>query len=167
MKKYWIWIGLLALLAAAIYINATTNKRAAETAAPTPGIRIESEPVEETAAEEEDYFAAFRENRENTREKELEYLSAIITFEETDAETLADAQQQQMEIVACMETEFTVESLLRAKGFTDAAVTYHRGSVNVVLDAAALDEQQAAQVLDIVCRETGESAEHVKITAAG
>jgi len=74
------------------------------------------------------------------------------------------AQQQQMDIVACMEAEFTVESLLRAKGFNDAAVTYHRGAVNVVLRSAELSEQQAAQVLDIVCRETGEGAENVKIT---
>jgi len=166
MKKYGVLIGLLVLLGAAVFVNVTVNKKAAK---PTPAPSIVIEQGEDDAAASTtggDYFAAFREDRENTRAKELEYLDAIITFEETDAETLADAQQQQMDIVACMETEFTVESLLRAKGFEDVAVTYHRGAVNVVLRSAELSAQQAAQVLDIVCRETGESAENVKITTA-
>lgn len=55
-----------------------------------------------------------------------------------------------------MEKELTVESLLKAKGFADAAVTLHSGAVNVILSAESLSEEQVAQVLDIVMRETGE-----------
>ena len=65
-----------------------------------------------------------------------------------------------------MEKELTVESLLKAKGFADAAVTLHRGAVNVILSAESLTEEQVAQVLDIVMRETGEPAENVKVTTA-
>ena len=65
-----------------------------------------------------------------------------------------------------MEKELTVESLLKAKGFSDAAVTLHAGSVNVILSAESLTDEQVAQVLDIVMRETGEGAENIKVTTA-
>ena len=73
---------------------------------------------------------------------------------------------QKLDIVNNMEKELTVESLLKAKGFADAAVTLHAGSVNVILSAESLSEEQVAQVLDIVIRETGEPAENVKVTTA-
>ncbi len=60
----------------------------------------------------------------------------------------------------------TIESLLKAKGFADAAVTLHEGSVNVVLSAETLTDEQVAQVLDIILRETDAGAEDVKITTA-
>ena len=62
-----------------------------------------------------------------------------------------------------MEAEFTIENLIRAKGFTDAAVTFHGGSVSVVVDCDTLTEEQVAQLLDIVRSETGEPAENVKV----
>ena len=65
-----------------------------------------------------------------------------------------------------MEMEFAIEALLTAKGFADAAVTFHTDSVNVIIKAQELSEQQVAQVLDIVCRETGERAENIKISTA-
>ena len=70
---------------------------------------------------------------------------------------------QKLALVNNMEKEFTIESLIRAKGFRDAAVTFHGGSVNVVVDCETLTDEQVAQILDIVQRETGESAENVKV----
>ncbi len=166
MKKYGVLIGLGVLLVLAVMINVRVNKQLAA-ATPTPGIQIQQTTASDQMASVEnnqDFFNAFRTDRENVRAKELEYLETIMVMEQTDAETLADAQEQQMEIVSCMEAEFTVESMLKAKGFSDAAVTFHKGSVNVVLRAEQLTDQQAAQVLDIVCRETGETAQNVKIS---
>lgn len=62
------------------------------------------------------FFASFRSDRDTTREQEIEYLDAIIE-QGADQETLADAQQQKLDIVDSMEKELTVESLLKAKGF--------------------------------------------------
>ncbi len=165
MKKYGVLIGLTALLVLAVYVNIRVNKSAEAAAlSKTPSPAPQGEVVVETAGEDGDFFATFRDDRENNRAKELEYLETIIS-EQTDVETLADAQEQKLDMVSSMETEFTVESLLKAKGFSDAAVMFHKGSVNVILKAEDnLTSQQAAQVLDIVCRETGESAQNVKIS---
>ena len=111
----------------------------------------------------EDYFGSFRQERSDTRALEIEYLDEVIATSGSDAETLADAQEQKLALVENMETELTVESLIKAKGFHDAAVTFHAGSVNVIVDSEALDDSQVAQILDIVMRETGESADNIKI----
>ena len=63
-----------------------------------------------------------------------------------------------------MEKELTIENLIKAKGFADAAVTFHYGSVNVVVDCTELTNEQVAQILDIVTRETGEPAANIKIS---
>ncbi|MEL7603039.1 MAG: SpoIIIAH-like family protein [Bacillota bacterium] len=163
MKKYGVLIGLLVLLVVAVYVNVRINKSSTVNPKPTMSIGVETAA---SAGGEEEYFEVFRADRQSMRDMELEYLETIITNDDTDAETLADAQQQKLAIVEGMEKEFTIESLLKAKGFEDAAVTVHSGSINVVIKAETLSAQQVAQVLDIVCRETGEEAENVKVTTA-
>ncbi len=160
MKRYGTLVGLVALLVIAVYVNVKLNSAPEVEPSATPMITATVvEPLDE------DFFATFRTDRQSARDKEIEYLEAIILHEQTDEETLLDAQQQKIDIVDGMETEFTVESLLKSKGFTDAAVIVHSGSVNVMVNAPEeLTEQQAAQVLDIVVRETGQSAENVKIS---
>ena len=111
------------------------------------------------------FFESFRNERNTARSQEIAYIDTIIE-QGADAETMADAQQQKLSIVDGMEKEMTIESLLKAKGFTDAAVTLHTGSVNVILSAESLTDEQVAQVLDIVMRETGEGAENIKVTTA-
>lgn len=62
-----------------------------------------------------------------------------------------------------MEKEVTIEGLLKAIGFKDVAVTLHKGSVNVVVDAVELSNADVAKVLDIVRRETKEKPENIKV----
>lgn len=162
MKKYGVLVGLLVLLVVAVYVNVRINKASTANPKPTMSIGVAAS----ASGGEEEYFEVFRTDRQSQRDMELEYLETIITNDDTDAETLADAQQQKLAIVEGMEKEFTIESLLKAKGFDDAAVTVHSGSINVIVKAETLSAQQVAQVLDIVCRETGEEAENVKVTTA-
>ncbi len=165
-------VGIIAVVAAlligAVYLNVQLNGQASSPApSPSPthsagGTDIDTS-IQSSAGT--NYFADFRTSREQTRNREIEYLNAIINNENTDAETLKDAQKQMTEIVDCMEKEFTIESLLKAKGFTDAAVTFHYGSVNVIVDTATLTNEDVAQILDIVKRETGEEAQNIKVSA--
>lgn len=174
-KKILVFTLAALLLVAAVYLNYRLNAGdITKSAANSSGILIESASARETEASVDtsvyagtNYFASFRENRENVRAKELEYIDAIISDQRTDAETLKDAQEQKIEIVNNMEKEFTVESMLIAKGFRDAAVTLHQGSVNVIVGSEPLTAEQAAQILDIVLRETDVNAENVKVSAKG
>lgn len=164
IKKYAVLLVVALLLAGAIYVNVRLNSGAEaggmEQAALGDGEG--GEPALQTEAGT-DYFESFRTERDAVRTAEIEYLDEVIAVSYNDAETLADAQEQKLALVENMEAEFTIESLLKAKGFADAAVTFHKGSVNVVVDCEELTQEKVAQVLDIVKRETGESADNIKI----
>jgi len=110
-----------------------------------------------------DYFEDYKANRQSYREKEIVYLDSIITAENSDPDTIKDAQEQKMQIVKNMENELTIEGLLMASGFEDAIVTVQTGSVNVVIKAKEITKEQAAKILEIVRQETGESPQNIKI----
>lgn len=168
VKKYGIIILTAILLILAVYFNYRVNKgEDAVTGQENAPEILPSGETDDTPAigAGVDYFAAYRENREQQRAKEIEYLELIINDERTDSETLQDAQEQLMDVVSGMEMEFTLEKLLLAKGFNDVAVTFHKGSINVIVDAATLTEEQVAQILEIVIRETGEAAGNIKVAS--
>ncbi|MDO4572185.1 MAG: SpoIIIAH-like family protein [Clostridia bacterium] len=165
-KKVLTLAGVSLLLVGAIVANYVINRAkdgdSAEEVSSNVGENAQTVTVSTAQAS---FFESFRTEREDTRAKEILYLDTIIE-QGADAETMADAQQQKLSIVDSMEKEMTIESLLKAKGFADAAVTLHDGSVNVILSAESLADEQVAQVLDIILRETGESAENVKVSTA-
>lgn len=159
-KRNIVLAGILVVFVIAVIINVNTNK-----SEETGSVQENYDDVSTaTVLSSTDYYTAFRDNRDSVREKEIEYLETIISAENTDAETVQEANAQKLDIVACMETELVVESAIKAKGFADAAVTFHKGSVNVIVDAEELDSKQVAQILDIVMRETGEPAENIKVS---
>jgi stage III sporulation protein AH len=168
-KKTWIAvIALLLLLIAAFYVNYRLNAAKDENEPTVAGeedgnILINPEGSETVSAGTE-YFMAVREQRDELRNQEFTILESMINDPNSDSESQANAQAQKLELVANMEKEFTIESILKAKGFKDSAVFFHAGSVNVIVDSETLTEEQVAQILDIVLRETGEKAENVKVS---
>ena len=112
-------------------------------------------------------FADFRTERERVRTQELTSIDSIINNENTDTQTLAEAQKMKLELTDTMEKELLIEGLLKAKGFEDAVITISDAAVNVIVKQKDLTKQQVAQVLEIVLREAGDiSAENVKISEA-
>ncbi len=118
--------------------------------------------VSETAT----FFSAYKSERNTNRQEEITYLESVISNTNTDKETLAEAQQMKLDIVANMELESTVEGLLVAKGFDDAIVTFGTSSINIVIKDAELTQAKVAQILDIVTTETEYTASEVKVIPA-
>lgn len=162
MKKYVAIAAAAILLAGVVYFSCSLNKG-------KKPVNADAMPqaTGDSVAANENFFEAFREERESTRSLEIEYLDEIIAASANDSETLKDATEQKLRLVANMEAEFSAESMIRAKGFSDAAVTFHKGSVNVVIATEELSSEEVAQILDIVKRETGEKTENIKIMAGG
>jgi len=173
IRRYGKWLnkrvltaaGLFLLVAAAIVTNLLVNRgknNTAETGTTSSDTGV-AQVSAQNRAQDANFFASYREERDSVRTQELAYLDAIVA-QGADAETLADAQRSKLDLVNAMETELTVENLIRAKGFTDVIVSIHQGNVNVVVGADTLSDEQVAQILDVVLRETGKSAENVKIS---
>ena len=171
MKRY-IAIGVAALLLAGVVYWSCSINSVKKTKTDDPGMtlapNISANGADSVLYDEgTDYFESFRAERESTRALEIEYLDEVIAASANDSETLKDATEQKLQLVANMETEFSIEKLIIAKGFSDAAVTFHKGAVNVVIEADELTSEQVAQILENVKRESGEKAENIKIMAGG
>ena len=162
-KRVLTAVGLCLLLAAAVVTNILVNREKDQTAQTGAQRAPEVAQVSAQNGTQTDFFAAYRDERDSVRTRELAYLDAIVA-QGADTETLSDAQKQKLELVNAMETELTVENLVRAKGFTDVIVSIHKGNISVVVGSDSLNDEQVAQILDIVLRETGKSAENVKIS---
>lgn len=170
LKKYGIWILLGLLLFMAVIMKgfrAGTPAFEEEAAQEQAQQAEERQGAQALPAQEQDYFEAFRAERESIREQEMLYLDDVIATGGLGDETLAQAVEQKLALVENMEAEFAIENMIAAKGFADCAVTFHNGSVNVVVGAQELSEAEVAQILDIVRRQTGQSAQNVRVTTGG
>ena len=153
-------LGVALLLLAAVAANVIMNRNDEKIA------RAETTAVSVSApGAQGSFFDIYRSERDSVRTQELAYLDAIVA-QGGDEATLSEAQKQKMTLVGCMESELNTENLIRAKGFQEVIVSMHNGSVNVIVDADALTDEQVAQILDIVLRETGETAENIKVSTA-
>ena len=151
--------GVGLLLLAAVAANVIMNRSERSALGDTAAVSVSS-----TGAQGS-FFDIYRSERDSVRTQELAYLDAIVA-QGGDQATLSEAQKQKMTLVGCMESELNTENLIRAKGFEEVIVSMHNGSVNVIVDADALTDEQVAQILDIVLRETGETAENIKVSTA-
>ena len=102
--------------------------------------------------------------KEQTRARNKETLLEIIS-----SEGLTDAQKQEavdamVQMTAIAEKEAAAEILLEAKGFKDVVVSINGNAVDVVVNAAELDDVMRAQIEDIVKRKTEVSAENIIIS---
>ncbi len=102
--------------------------------------------------------------KEQTRAKNKETLLEII-----NSEGLTDAQKQEavdtmVQMTAIAEKEAAAEILLEAKGFTDVVVSINDNAVDVVVNAAVLDDAMRAQIEDIVKRKTEIPASNIIIS---
>ncbi len=169
-KKY-LTLGVVALLlVGAVYMNVKLGEQGSTggVLAPTDGGAETADGLGiESAGTNADYFENFRQDRDSMNDKELGWLDEVIATSASDAETLADAQAQKLALIESIEKEFTMESLLKAKGFEDVAVMYRPGSVSVVVKQAVLEPEQVAKIVDVVKGETGEPAGNITIIPNG
>lgn len=110
------------------------------------------------------YFSSAKLAREQNRAREKETLLEIIENPDLSAETIKEATENMMKLNELMEKENATELLLEAKGFEGAVVSILDNSVDVVINAATITEQQIAQIESIVKRKTGVSSENIVIS---
>lgn len=174
-KKQIVFLSLALVVCIAVYLN----WRFLDTV--TPGesdmIAVEGEAVsgggnktlgqaqlvEATAKDVDAYFAECRLNKQQTRDEALELLKSVAQSEETADETKEKANKDMIALAQTTDTESTVESLIKAKGFSDCMVYIGEDTVNVIVATSGLSLEQAAQINEIVISETDANASAIKI----
>ncbi len=102
--------------------------------------------------------------KEQTRARNKENLLEIINNENlTEAQKL-EAINSMIALTDIAEREMSAEILLEAKGYENAVVSITGSSADVCVAVMELTEVQCAQIIDIVQRKTGISAENIVIT---
>lgn len=113
------------------------------------------------------YFEEAKLSREQTRAKNKETLTSLVNNKNATNAQKDKAMNEIMKMTEANEKETATENLLAAKGFEEAVVTILSDSVDVVVNAEDLTEQQIAQIEDVVKRKTECSADKIVISPVG
>jgi stage III sporulation protein AH len=115
------------------------------------------------ANKNQDFFIDYRLERDRTRGQQVEWLREVINNPGTAGETRQKAQEHLMAISRSMEKESELENLIRAKGFTDAAVMVDEGTATAIVAADSLSSVEAAAISELVSRGTGMDLQKITV----
>ena len=124
-----------------------------------------AQPVSASAEREtEDYFAAMRLSRQESRDQAVSLLQESIAYEDQEAVKTQYADQLNSMIDLALD-EAQIESLLLAKGYRDCVTYISDDTVSVAVSAPAegLDRESVARIADVVTSQTDYSLADVRI----
>ena len=110
------------------------------------------------------FSASAKLNREQVRSKNEASLLEIINNTDISEDMKADAIASMNRMTDRAEKELDAELLLEAKGFKDSVVSINDDSVDVIVGAAEITDEQKAQIEDIVTRKTERNMSDIVIT---
>lgn len=110
------------------------------------------------------FSASAKLNREQVRSKNEASLLEIINNTDISEDMKADAIASMNRMTDRAEKELDAELLLEAKGFKDSVVSINDDSVDVIVGAAEITDEQRAQIEDIVTRKTERDVSDIVIT---
>ena len=120
----------------------------------TPEGKNVGEAVLTSSASAGAFSASAKLNREQVRSKNEASLLEIINNTDISEDMKADAIASMNRMTDRAEKELDAELLLEAKGFKDSVVSINDDSVDVIVGAAEITDEQKAQIEDIVTRKT-------------
>lgn len=107
------------------------------------------------SADDKVFFIEYRLERERVRGEQLELLQGIVDDGASDSEIRKNAQKKLVQMTDSMEQELQLESLIKAKGYDEAALFLRRDSANVILGRENIQEEDIIIIADMVSRITG------------
>ena len=110
------------------------------------------------------FSASAKLNREQVRSKNEASLLEIINNTDISEDMKADAIASMNRMTDRAEKELDAELLIEAKGFKDSVVSINDDSVDVIVGAAEITDEQKAQIEDIVTRKTERNVSDIVIT---
>ena len=111
------------------------------------------------------YFTTYRSERTTTRNEEIIQLDSVIALYEAGDERYEEATSMKMEIVAAMEKELLLETMVKSLGFSDAvvAVSSDSDNINVFINSSELNYDTALSIYNMMKNETGVVAGNIII----
>ena len=123
---------------------------------------VQNEVVE--TVQEDTYFANSKLERENIYSQMLETYQEIYNNTNSTAEQKETAINEIAKINEIRNSIMIAENLIIAKGFKDVVIFSNENSVSVIISAEKLEQEQIAQIQNIVSRELEVGAELINIS---
>lgn len=103
------------------------------------------------------YFTSFRSERSSTRSEEFVQLDSVLSAYDKESAEYKEAAAMKQKMVAIMEDELVIETMIKSLGFTDAVVAIGASSdnVNVFINSSELDYDSALKIYNMLKNETG------------
>ena len=165
-KKQIIMTCLTLMLAVAVYINyaaapaSSVKKDSSKEDTVTYG---ETEFVNAEVRDDIDYFAQARLDKMNDRDEAVQTLQAMIGGGDVTEDEMVVNAIDAVGVSKLIESEGTIESLIKAQGFADCVAYLDGDSAKVVVKTEGLDKAQAASIKEIILGETEVSPENIRI----
>lgn len=115
----------------------------------------------------DEYFTAARLDRKKARDEAVETLAAALQSAELTDDERELVTGQALAVSKQIESENKIETLVKAKGFTECLAFVNEDSVRVVVRTEGLDSDQAAQIKNIILEETGVEPENISVGEIG
>ena len=113
--------------------------------------------------ENEDYFTTAKKDREKARKDAVETIEETLENEKLSEEDKKSALAKIEEIGGRMESENSIEALLKAKGFEKTLAIISDSGVSVVVKSEGLTNAQTLQIQDVVTSHTHITLDKIKI----
>lgn len=110
-----------------------------------------------------DYFKTAKKERDDKLSEAAAELEKAIKTAGGDSEVLKNATDRAASLAARKEAESNIESLLKAKGFSDAVAIIGDNDINIVVKGKTLTAAQSLQIQDIASSQSGFTGEKTKI----
>lgn len=111
----------------------------------------------------EDFFASAVVNRQRVRDEAMEVLRQVADSPDAMQETKNQALKSIEDMVAEMNNEINIETLIKAKGFEECVAVISEEKCSIIVKSEGLTAEQVAQILDIAISESKLAADDITI----
>lgn len=111
-----------------------------------------------------DFFIEYRLEREKIRSERSDLLRESIKNAKNDDSRTRD-QDIVLKMITEKQKETEMESLIKARGFTDCLIFIRENSVNAIIKANSLSREEVVQIADVISRVSGIKIEDISISA--
>ena len=159
-KKHVIAAALTLALGAAVYVNwqfttgnTTSAKELGAASYVNATASATADQAKQTAAqskEQMDFFAAERTKRQSTQDKVIDEAKEILDLDEADEQELTEAQRNVEKILKNFTIQDSIESIIKAKGFSDCICSISDEGVSVIVPENELNDNSVLVIDDAV-----------------
>lgn len=115
------------------------------------------------ASASDDYFNQVQLNRQKTQDEAKETFEKVLTDTTKDTAAHKEAVDKAAALTEKMVKQANIETLIKAKGYSDCIVTLGDNQCSVVVKTKKSDQSDAVVIQDIVAGQTGLSFDKIQI----